>query len=98
MDTKNILEKHKKAKFPSFPDDDDFAVWVEELIELDGYYYGLALSLINGEKKRYDITAFFDLKKRLSNFKTLEDDQNIYQACEQYLDSLEKIVNLIQEQ
>ena len=97
MDTKSILEKHKETKLPSFPNDDDFAEWVEELIDMDGYYYGLATSILGGDIKPYDVQLFQDLKHRLYNFKNLDDDEDIYIECEKYLNSLETIVKLIQE-
>ncbi len=80
---------------PSFPNDEDFAERIEELIELDGYYYGLALSFVNGERKKCDIDAFLSLKERLLKYKNLENDSNTYNEAELYIYSLEKIVNLL---
>jgi hypothetical protein len=95
MNEKNIIENHRKAKFPSFPSDDSFAEWVEELIELDAYYYGLALSCLSGELKLYDGSLFQDSKQKLLMFKNLERDKSIYRECEEYLESLSNIVDLI---
>jgi hypothetical protein len=95
MNAKEILEKHRSAKFPSFPDNDDFANWVEELTDLDGYYYGLATSLLAGEKKHYNVNLFQEMKQRLYKFRNLEADKEVYQECEKYLSSLENIVKLI---
>lgn len=83
-------------KLPSFPNDDEFAEWVAELIELDGYYYGLASSILSGGRKHYDAHLLQDLKQRLLGFKNLEDDNSIYKECEKYLNSLEGLVKLIQ--
>ena len=98
MDTNSILEKHKATKLPSFPHDDDFADWFEELIELDGYYYGLATSILGGDIKPYDVHLFQDLSHRLISFKNIEEDEDIYIECEEYFNSLESIVKLIQAQ
>ena len=38
---KALIEKHKSLDFPEFPEDDDFAEWVSELSEADGYYIGI---------------------------------------------------------
>lgn len=95
MNAKEILEKHRGVKFPSFPDNDDFAEWVEELTDLDGYYYGLATSLLAGEKKTYSVNLFQEMRQRLYEFRNLEDDKEVYQECEDYLNSLEIIIKLI---
>lgn len=96
MNAKEILEKHRSAKFPSFPYNDDFANWVEELTDLDGYYYGLVTSLLAGEKKPYNLNLFQEMRQRLYKFRNLEDDKEVYQECEEYLKSLEAIVKLIE--
>lgn len=96
MNVTEILEKHRSAKFPSFPENDDFADWVEELTDLDGYYYGLATSLLAGEKKRYNVNLFKEIKQKLYKFRYLEDDKEVYRECEEYLSSLENIVKIIQ--
>lgn len=93
MDAQNILEKHKQLKLPAFPNDDDFSNWVEELIELDAYYYGLITSGL----KTFDINLLDDLKRRLFRFEVLEDDKSIYRECEAYIVSLESIVQIIQD-
>lgn len=98
MNTKEILKKHKEVKFPSFPDNDDFANWVEELTDLDGYYYGLAASILEGEKKPYDANLIQEMKQRLFKFRNLDDDKEVYRECEEYLNSLETIVKLLEEQ
>lgn len=95
MNKKEILEKHKNIKFPSFPNDDNFANWIEELMELDGYYYGLVVSILEGEKRKCDDTLFNQIKQRLYEFKDLEDDSEIYRQSEAYIASLEMLIGLV---
>ncbi|MCH5720505.1 hypothetical protein [Niabella hibiscisoli] len=97
MNTHSILEKHKKLKFPPFPNDEDFSLWVEELVELDAHYYGLVTSIVVGGLKAFDINLLEDLKQRLIKFEVLEDDKDTYRECEAYIVSLENIVQVIRE-
>ena len=78
MNVKEILKKHRSAKFPSFPENDEFANWVEELTDLDGYYFGLATALLVEAKKSYNVNLFQEMKQKLYEFRNLQDDKGVY--------------------
>lgn len=97
MDIKKILAEHVERKLPSFPVDDEFSEWVEELIETDAYYFGLASSYINGEIKPYKCEYFSDLKSKFERIQPIKSDIEIYESSSAYLESLSKIIAFLNE-
>jgi hypothetical protein len=94
MDTlKRLLAYHRKIKFPEFPSNDEFSEWVEELIETDGYYMGLLLSLSEGAKVRLNNIALNQLKSKLESFESLSQDHEIFLECKAYIDSLDRVIS-----
>ena len=87
-----LIAEHKKLKLPGFPEDDSFAEWVEELIESDGYYIGLAISLVNKEKISVDYEHIERLRKDLPKFNVLSEEREIFDECTEYIESLGRIV------
>ncbi len=91
---KALIEKHKSLDFPEFPEDDDFAEWVSELSEADGYYIGIAVSALNKETKlSLNRSHIEELENGLKSFSSLRNDVEIYQKCSSYLSSLKLIVS-----
>jgi len=86
---------HRKLPFPEFPEDDDFADWVSDLVEVDGYYVGFAMSLINGEKPHVisaeELQALTDSFEKFSEIEG--EDASIYLDCKKYLFSLKALVD-----
>lgn len=95
---KTLISKHQKLEFPEFPKDDGFADWVSELSEIDGYYIGIAVSLVNGEKTLViDKTHIEKLENALQKFSDVNgEDFQIYQKCLLYIESLKRIVSLLE--
>ncbi len=88
---------HKKLSFPEFPEDDDFADWVSDLVEVDGYYVGLSMSLISGETSHIiSDEELQELTARFEKFAEIEgEDTSIYLDCNKYLLSLRVLVDEI---
>ncbi len=91
----DLASTHKKLSFPEFPEDDDFADWVSELVEIDGYYIGHAVSLIAGGRLRaISDKELQELTDRFEQFAEIEgEDEPIYLDCKQYLSSLRVLVD-----
>jgi hypothetical protein len=89
---KRLLAEHKKLKLPEFPQDDKFSEWVEELIETDAYYVGLVSTLSEGGKVRLNNIALNQMRNKLTAFKD-SDEQEIYDDCTNYLNSLDRLVS-----
>lgn len=89
-----LANTHKKLSFPEFPEDDDFADWVSELVEIDGYYMGHAMSLMAGGKAgAINDKGLQELTDRFDQFAKIEGDEPIYIDCKQYLSSLGALVD-----
>ncbi len=87
------LKLHAKLEFPDFPKNDDFADWVAELAETDGYYVGLAQSeLANCKGINIEFSHMTNLKHTLCQFSSIEEDKEIYFQCQTYLRSMEEFV------
>jgi hypothetical protein len=91
----SLFEMHKGLTFPEFPQDDRFSEWVENLIEVDGYYAGIVSSAIKGKYVRINLGPLQNLKDELPLFKDIEEDDRIYQNSIKYLSSLENILRLL---
>lgn len=74
---KFLLTEHEKLAFPEFPQDEEFADWVTELIETDAYYVGIAMSYPN-VKNNINFNFFNSLKIDFKKFSNLNEDENIY--------------------
>ena len=87
------LQMHNRLQFPNFPEDDDFADWVAELAETDGYYVGLAQSLLaNCNIDKIDFSHVGKLRSSVAQFSSIEQDYEIYRQCLDYLQSIEECV------
>lgn len=97
VDLKERLAEHEDVVFPEFPEDAEFANWVDELFEVDDYYFGIISAMIEEDQlEPVDKTSFDRLKEQLFRFEDLEDDQRIYSDCQAYLDSLESLLDLLE--
>lgn len=86
---------HEELRFPEFPEDDDFADWVSELVEVDGYYMGHAITLIAGGTVR-DVSdkALRELTDKIRTFDVIKgEDRSIFLDCQKYLLSLKALVD-----
>lgn len=94
MDLKNLYEKHKKLRFPDFPENDKFSEWIEDLIEVDAYYAGLILSKLGGSKEKIDKSHFIKLKSDLGQYASIQSDKGIYNQSFLYIESLSELIEL----
>lgn len=92
MKLEQLFLNHKELEFPEFPEDDNFAEWVEELIEIDGYYAGIISSSIGSSKPNVDSSEIDRLTVSLANFASIEEDAEVFRKCELYLKSLKNLV------
>lgn len=96
MNLLKILSQHEQLRFPEFPNDNGFANWVTDLIEVDAYYVGLAKHCVNGGRiKTINFKFYDDLKKNLLKYSNIVEDRDVYVACCRYLDSLGVIVDVL---
>ncbi len=81
--------------FPHLDDQEEVLTdWIAELAETDGYYAGLAETLIMG--KPIQIKDHPSLEPLFKNLNSLRDQSSIsesrYRECEHYLLALDKLV------
>jgi len=97
MNKKNdILKWHENLRVPEYPQNDELANWVEDLYEIDPYYFGLAESLVRGGIiKAIDRSHFEKLENSLKNIKINKEDFPIYEQCVNYLASLKRVISLL---
>lgn len=97
MDQSMLKQLYEQFLLLSFPHADNqeevLTDWVGELAEIDGYYAGLAETLIRNKPVQIKNPPSLDsLFKRLN---TLRDQSKIsegqYRECEQYLLALDKL-------
>jgi len=96
---KNLLEKKYiefgRLDFPSPPDDDDLDDVYSELIELDGYYAGIANAAISGKKSEYDQgVSIFSLQDSLNSSRVLSNDKTSIFKLRTYVKELCELVRL----
>lgn len=80
--------------FPHPPEDPDLADWILELLELDGFYAGLATSVLGGSSRvampRRD--ELDSLRTWLGELRVATDeDESILEHCRRYLHVLERL-------
>ena len=95
MDIQDLLGKHAAMELPPFPVDDLFSEWMEELIEVDAYYFGLASSSASGYLQPVNTSYFDDLKTQLLQIVPSEEDKEIYALSVTYIKSLEDVVDYL---
>lgn len=92
-DTNAMLKKHRSLTFPQFPEDDQFAEWLSELAEVDGYYVGLASAGAREFQKKANMSFLADIETKLEKFAMLGGgDKLIYEKCKSYVQSLKEVV------
>jgi Leucine-rich repeat (LRR) protein len=92
MNLDQLYNKHKVLKIPDFPENDDFAEWIERLIEVDAYYSGIAASLVGGKKTKIDRSELDELIISFSSFSSIKRDVEVFDQCDKYLRSLKKLI------
>lgn len=97
MDLKNLYSKHKVLGLPEFPENDEFAEWVEELIEMDAYYAGLISSQINGSMDILDENHYSRMNDRLKKYASIEEDKEVYNQCLEYMKSLGHLIKAVKQ-
>ncbi len=94
MDLKDLYNKHKELELPEFPENDEFAEWVEELIEMDAYYVGLISSRLSGSREEIDESHFIKMNENLKQYTSIKADKDIYDQCIKYMKSLYSLIEL----
>ncbi|WP_419785536.1 hypothetical protein [Pseudodesulfovibrio sp.] len=87
---KQIIEYHFRIPFPDKVGSDNYELFINELIETDEYYVGLADSYVHG----------IDIDVDMSYFNVLNDTYNVLSdieksQCIDYMDSLSRIVEAL---
>jgi hypothetical protein len=97
MDRKIVesaLDDLRSHVFPSPPEDPDLADWIMELLELDGFYAGIATSVVTGSSppalpKRDELDSLRAWLKELRA--ATEEDESILEHCRRYFQVLERL-------
>lgn len=93
-----LLKTHQNLPFPTINNNEELADWITDLAEADGYYVGLAVSLIAGKsiKRIPSSTHLQQMRKRLEKLKESEHiDGKLFKQCLNYLLSLEKLAKAL---
>ena len=96
---KNLYHELEKFKIPKCSKNEVLASWLDNVMELDAYYAGLALTASEGgkisSKDLYDIAK---LKYSLNDIKSYsEEDKYILDECKSYLKIIEQIDFLLHD-
>ncbi len=100
---RQLFEDLKALHFPKFSSNDEISNWIEELIEIDAYYAGLALSVAEGEKVvKYDLYDLVKMRKeleliQLKNKVNGGENLKIILECYKYLDKIQEIDSILKE-
>ena len=98
MELEDLYVQHKNLGLPEFPEDEKFAEWVEELIAIDAYYAGLVSSLLNGSKASINNDIFIRANESLKRYRHIKEDENIYDQCLKYMESLGVLIEAVRKQ
>lgn len=92
-DLKKAFEEHKKLAYPKNPKNPALSEWIVDVAEIDGFYAGLATSLLKGKKiSQPNLKEAHQLLKRLQ----LEGkEKGVGKEWETYLTSLEHLAHAI---
>ena len=87
-------ESLKALPFPSSPQDHDLGDWLMDLLEVDGFYAGIAQSLVGGGRSpvmpRPD--ELVELAESLEHQRVaLPEDEDILRQCHSYFAALERL-------
>lgn len=95
---KHLYEEFLQLPFPQGSNHKDLTDWVSELAEMDGFYAGLAVTLIMDKsikiKEFPSLDSLFARLKKLKQCSTISE--NHYQEYEHYLWALERLANGVQ--
>ena len=86
MTVEQLIKKHTALKFPSFPVNDEFADWMSDLAEYDGYIIGLVSSSHITIQEFTDLEAF--LRRLTLSKKPLLEDELVLEEVRDYCHSL----------
>lgn len=85
---KKAFKKHQKLSYPRLPDED----WADDLAELDGFYAGLATTLIQGKALKKGL----NLHQKYQQLIALQKREDLTKACQKYIASLVTLGHLIE--
>ena len=93
---KDLFDKHIRNEFPNGSETDELDDIIAEIAKLDSYYAGLATSAIGGSKvKKESLDDLYNLKDKMKKIDTTKEDYDNIANCENYIESLIKIVMFI---
>ena len=75
---KQAYEKLAELPFPKAVKNDDFMEWISDLAELDGYYAGMAISLLEGKSINRKRLPSLMIKNRCNS---LREQKQIKNEC-----------------
>lgn len=96
---KNLYLQIKNLNTPNYSQNVDLETWIENLIELDAYYAGWALTVAEGGKiSTHDLYDMDKFKKKLASIQVDNDeDEMILQECRAYLKIIDQIDHLLRK-
>lgn len=97
QDLKNLFIQMSKLNMPPCSNNEALEAVAENIIELDAYYAGLALTVAEGgEISMKNLYNIDEIKNKLDQVKvdTLED-KKILEDCSVYLEIIDQINNLL---
>ncbi len=90
----HLIDVHLSTPFPSHSNNEKLEEWIFELTELDGHYMGIATSVLNSKKAIHiDLEDLKKMREKLNSISTdINQDKEAYEACQNYINSIEKII------
>lgn len=87
------LEALKAASFPRSPEDPDLGEWIMELLEIDGHYAGLAMTVVgSGRVTPPAAHELDDLRSWLDDVRVATPgDEEVLAQCRSYFRVLERL-------
>lgn len=95
MDRRTLATAYEALKavpFPPSPDSGELAEWRADLAEMDGYYAGIASTVLNHGSVAHDLVDLDTLVATLRSIQPrTKTDERSYEACRDYLGRLQEV-------
>ena len=98
QEVRSAFKLLERLQFPPPPNDLELGDWIMDLLELDGFYAGVATSLLagNAPSHRPEKHELEDLKTSLENLRVIgEEDILILAQCRNYFQALARLHNAL---
>jgi hypothetical protein len=96
---KNLYLEMRQMKIPAFPNNESISNFIENIIELDSYYAGLALTAVEGGRVLInDLYAMGELRNTLNSIQAYDDeDKKALDECGLYFKKIEEVDQLLRK-